>query len=418
MLNSQRLSIRSSELRQRLNELSALDSLTDEQRAELETATAEFRDTEIQYRAALLSEGTEERTALEDDVPPEMRERLELRSQATLTNYVLAALQGREVTGPEAELRAAAGTSGIPLELFDVEERADAATPSPSTGTGVNLDPVLPLIYARSIAARIGIAMPRVASGTFSQMTITTGLSAGAMSAGAARESTAATLTPATTTPHRVSARLSIRIEDVATVGVGNFESSLRQNLMLTLADQLDQYVLNGDGTDPNPEGILPQLTAVTDPTAATDWGDFIEASAAAIDGGPWAEDLMGVRTIVNPEIMRLSERTFQAATNYAGEVSAASYLRANSGGFWANRRMPDSASKIAAGLLYRPGTMGLEGVNAVRTAVCPVWNEVGIDDIYSDSASGTRHFTMHSLVGDVLIMQSDAYQQVKHRTA
>ena len=419
MLQSQRLAVRSSELRERLNELSGLDGLTDEQRADLDTTTRAFNDTEAQYRAALMSEGQEERQALESQPDAEMRERLELRSRATLTGYIMAALQGREVTGAEAELRSVANSTGIPLELFDVPEtRADVATGSPSTGTGVNVDPVLPMIYARSIASRIGIAMPRVSSGTFSQMTITAGLTAGATAAGTARESTAATLTPKTTTPHRISARLSIRVEDVATVGVGNFESSLRQNLMLALSDELDKYSLNGDGTAPSPQGILPQLTAATDPTAVTDWADFVAASAAGIDGGPWAETLMSVRTVVNPQVMRLAERTFQSATNYAGEVSAASYLRANSGGFWANSRMPvaDTSTHIAAGLLYRPGTQGLEGVNAVRTAVCPIWNEISIDDIYSDSAAGTRHLTVHSLIGSVLITQTDAYRAVAHQ--
>lgn len=421
MIASQRLQIEQSEVRQRINAALGKDELSDEERTALDSDTKRAQQVEVELRAALVVEGTEERAALESEPDAEMRERLELRSRATLTGYIMAALQGREVTGAEAELRAAANSTGIPLELFDVPEtRADVATGSPSTGTGVNVDPVLPMIYARSIASRIGIAMPRVSSGTFSQMTITAGLTAGATAAGTARESTAATLTPKTTTPHRISARLSIRVEDVATVGVGNFESSLRQNLMLALSDQLDKYSLNGDGTSPNPQGILPQLTAATDPTAVTDWADFVEASAAGIDGGPWAETLMEVRTVVNPAVMRLAERTFQSATNYAGEVSAASYLRANSGGFWANSRMPiaDTSTHIAGGLIYRPGTMGLEGVNAMRTAVCPIWNEVSIDDIYSDSAAGTRHFTLHTLIGDVLITQSDAYRQVKHQVA
>ena len=49
-----------------------------------------------------------------------------------------------------------------------------------------------------------------------------------------------------------------------------------------------------------------------------------------------------------------------------------------------------------------------------MRTAVCPHWNMISIDDIYSGSASGTRHFTMHVLLlGDVILVQPDAYQQV-----
>ena len=48
-----------------------------------------------------------------------------------------------------------------------------------------------------------------------------------------------------------------------------------------------------------------------------------------------------------------------------------------------------------------------------MRTAVCPHWGEVSIDDIYSGSASGQRSFTMHVLLGDVILVQPDAYEQV-----
>ena len=41
------------------------------------------------------------------------------------------------------------------------------------------------------------------------------------------------------------------------------------------------------------------------------------------------------------------------------------------------------------------------------------MWNEISIDDIYSDSASGIHHYTMHHLIGDVLIEQPNAYTRV-----
>ena len=40
-------------------------------------------------------------------------------------------------------------------------------------------------------------------------------------------------------------------------------------------------------------------------------------------------------------------------------------------------------------------------GAGAMRTAVCPHWNEVSIDDIYSAGRrKGERFFTMHVLLG------------------
>ena len=63
-------------------------------------------------------------------------------------------------------------------------------------------------------------------------------------------------------------------------------------------------------------------------------------------------------------------------------------------------------------------GRSMLGGAGAMRTAVCPHYNVVDIDDIYSGSARGERYFTMHVLLGDVIVVQPDAYSQVSFRTA
>ena len=162
---------RQSKERGRMAELAQVDSLTDEMRTELDAIEKGTPDLERQIRAGMVAGQEEERAAetTETDSPDaEMRERIELRGRATLTNYLLAAARGRMVDGGEAELSAAAGVAGIPLELWDVPaEQRDAEgraiTPAPGT-VGVNLDPIRPLVFANSIAPRLGIAMPRVAS--------------------------------------------------------------------------------------------------------------------------------------------------------------------------------------------------------------------------------------------------------------
>ena len=418
---------RQSRERQRMAELGLADSLTDETRSELDAIEAGTPDLERQIRAATLAveaEEAEQRQAAGAGEPDsERRERIELRSRASLGRYLAAALAGRLPSGAEAELAQAAGVrdGAIPIELFDVppERRADVVTPSGST-VGVNLDPIYPSIYARSVLPRLGVAMPRVGSGSYSTLTISTNLTAGAKAAGTAQESTAAAFTATTTTPHRVSARLSLRIEDIASIGTGNFESALRQNLMLALSDRLDQLGLTGDpATDAaEPTGLFTRLTDPADEGDAIDFNSFVGLAADAIDGGPWSEGLQDVVLLVNPETQRLAERTFQTADSYQGETSAATYLRKNSGGFFSSRRMPATASSIAPVIRCRMATKGLEGVNAVRLATCPVWAEIGIDDIYSGSASGTRHFTLHSLIGDVVIQQSAAYDRVDIKLA
>ena len=53
-----------------------------------------------------------------------------------------------------------------------------------------------------------------------------------------------------------------------------------------------------------------------------------------------------------------------------------------------------------------------------MTTCVCPHWGEVSIDDIYTGSAKAERYFSMHVLLGDVILVQPDAYAQVAFQTA
>ena len=75
MTNSQRLAVRLSEIRQRLNEIAGLkgDAFTDEIRQESDKLQADFRDKETQYRAAVIAEGETERRAAADGEGAELR---------------------------------------------------------------------------------------------------------------------------------------------------------------------------------------------------------------------------------------------------------------------------------------------------------------------------------------------------------
>ena len=88
-----------------------------------------------------------------------------------------------------------------------------------------NLDPIRPAVFANSIAPRLGIAMPRVGTGTYATATIATSQTAEAKDKSAAIAATAGPLTVTTATPKRVSARLELTLEDIAAVGQANFES-------------------------------------------------------------------------------------------------------------------------------------------------------------------------------------------------
>ena len=436
MTSTQKIQRRRREVRERLLAISRIegddynDTIVAEERAaqdelivlDTREATAKIaEEQEAEERAKEQKKGSAE------TLDAETGERIELRSKAMLTNYLVAAARGRMVDGAEAELSSAAGIRGIPLELWDVpvEQRQGeqrAITPAPGT-VGINLDPIRPQVFANSIAARLGIDMPRVASGTFASATITGSQSAAAKpkspDAAAPAVATAGALTVTTATPKRISARLELTLEDIAAVGQANFEAILRQNLALVLSDELDKQAINGDGSAPNLAGMFQRLSDPDPPAAGiADFDDFVAAFGDGVDG-LWSNTVRDVAIVAGVETYQLSTKTFRdAAGQDLGDKAFADYAMSMYGGWWTNKRMPVKDAHIQQAILYRKARAMMGGGGAMRTAVLAHWGEVGIDDIYSGAASGTRAFTLHVLLGDVILVQPDAYAQVAFRVS
>ena len=77
-----------------------------------------------------------------------------------------------------------------------------------------------------------------------------------------------------------------------------------------------------------------------------------------------------------------------------------------------------ESIANVQQAIAYRKNSMMVGGGMGMRTAICPRWDYIGIDDIYTGSASGTRFFTIHVLLGDVILVQPDAYAQIPYQLA
>ena len=436
MLESQKLELRASEIRERLNEISGLegDALTADIRAEAGNLHAEYGEVETRRRAAIVAEDeAEERAKAEAgiELDSETRERLELRRKVRALDFLQAAIRGRQVDGAASEYSEAEGAGGdIPLALFEPDPREvreaeeRAVTGAPGT-VGVNMAPIVPFVFARSIAGAMGIDMPMVKSGTFGQARISTALTAGARTKGAAQAATAAAFAVGTATPKSVSAALEFLAEDVASAGHGNFEAALRDNLQMALSAELDNQFINGNGTAPNLRGIL---AALADPTAASDVLTFDSGiiTAAGLVDGLWAEELGQVRQIVGVDTFRKMAVTFQpgklvsngtapansvgAATD--GPMSLADWLKANTDGLRTNLRMPAPATNVQAGIAFRTGRAGM------RTAVSPHWGRISITDVYSGATKAQTTVALHILVGDVIVVQPGAYAQTSYKVA
>ena len=421
MTLTQRLTIRTSEQRSRLAELAGLDELTDEQRAELGTLGTEHQDTEAQLRAAIASAPDADPT-VDPTVDPEVRERLELRGRASLGRYLAAMLTGQPIGGAEAEYQAACKTPGIPIDLFEQDRpeiRADTASGVPATGVGTTVAPIQPFVFSQSIAPMLGIEMPTVGSGSYSEMTISTSLTAAAKSKATAQESTAAVLTPATATPRSIRGRLTLNLEDIAAIGQANFESALRQNAQAVVSDALDTQVITGNGTAPNLDGLIQAVDRPDRPDHDREPSMRSWRSVRGCHRRVMGPDHDGRRLGMVDERRRLQARgEVVPRQNHRhgpanggvslGNKTAADYLRkAYTGGFWTNEAYARN------GVEYRARHRAIEsGRMGLRTACLPTWGSIAVDDIYSDAQSGQRHFTLNILVGSkVLLVQPDAYK-------
>ena len=413
-----KIELRRSEIRSRLGEITALtgDELTEDIQTERDGLMQELSDSEPQLRAAIAAEGEELEQRSDELETPEVRERLDLRGKALIGNYIKAHHSGKQPSGPELELQQAAKVDGIPLEIFETREVLEQRTVTPSPATkGVNMAAFQPAVFAPSIAARLNIEMPMVESGTYATGTITTSVTAAPKAKSADVPATAGAITTKTTTPHRIGGRLELTLEDIAAVGQDNFESVLRDNVSLVLSDKLDDQIINGSGGGANLTGLIARLSDPTDPSDIADFDAFIAAYADSIDG-LWASTMKEIMLVAGTDTYKLSAKAFRDKVTNAGvsqgSISAADYLREHTAGWWTNKRMPAAASNIQAAIVCRKGRPG------IRTAVCPHWGYIGIDDVYSGSGKGERYFTLSVLVGDVILMQPDAYARVDFKVS
>jgi len=414
MTAKNRIELRISEVRSSLREIAEADALTPESRENLSSLKSELKDLESQLQAIILSmdssDSSEEEKNKEKDMKSssssEDREIAHLVSRSKVGKYLYSFESGR-LDGAEAELNAALGSppGSIPFELFDdliPEERA--VTPAPTTGV-IQFPSIVPAVFAKSVAQKLMISMPRVKSGSYGITRITTNQSTSWQAVEGEQSATAGAMTVTSTSPHRISAKLEITEEAVASVGLGDFESSLKMNLSAVLSDALDTALLRGSGASNQPSGLITQLTAPTAETTTDSFTTILRKVADELDG-VYSEGFADIGMLVNPDTIQRFETLFSASSEgVLPRETIGTYLMNKLKMLSANYRMPATASNVATALICKHGFMGSN-----EAAVMPTWGSIQISDIYSDAASAQRNYIMHVLCGDVLLKFPSAY--------
>ena len=426
----QKIQLRQSEVRQRLNVLLGLDTLTDEQKAELEKLSTEGQELEVRFRAA--------NVAADPDPDPEPdpakgdaaeKKLLELRAKAKVGDFVLAAVQGTGVSGASAEYAAERGVPGqIPYDLLRPprrhrqsehraadgpgETRADEAMmPSPAGGSEVQ-HPILPEAFEPGIGAYLSVEMPEAEMGTNSYPLIKEGkgVASDIVGLGGSIESVSPDLELVSLSPRRLTGRVSLRREYLATVPM--LEESMRENLGATLLNELENNILNGGGADDTMSGIVQQSEQPTAASALVTFDAAVGEMADQLDG-LFGTELMDFRLVVNPTTAAKLAKLFRAAATVDGSGETFwTWAKKHLGEVRVSKRMPKGDSDVSLALVHRMAVPG-------RLAVAPTWGGVAlIRDEISAASKGFINVTAIGLVGGVGILRRGAYQLVSFKTA
>ena len=276
------LQFKQSALTERINALNIKGGLSAEEMVELREKQAESQKLAPEIRTALALEDEADKLAREASPDPELRERLELRGRVSFARYLNVNARGGLPDGAEGELNAACKVPGaaIPFDVWEptLEQRQReqrALTPAPSTGTGVNVQPILPAIFDPSIAPMLRVDLPSVGSGAYSEMTISTAPDAVAVAKGAEKVPSAGVLTPSTSTPKRISGGVEVSLEDEAAVGTESFDAALKNAASMSLSNQLDEEIINGPNSGNRLNGLLAQLDATDEPVGTRNMGQL-----------------------------------------------------------------------------------------------------------------------------------------------
>ena len=417
MTARQRIELRLSEVRSRLNEIAGLegDAFTDEIRGEADALGKEYGDLETRHRSALLSESAEEAEAeglfadgSQDSDGAELRS---LLGRVSLADYLSPALAGVGITGAAAELASALGvpavgpSGGVNVPWRLLEDRAFTTT---SANDGPEAQrPILQRLFGPGIMDLLGVRVDSVPVGRSEWPLITSGVApAQAKEPDAGAAAVAAGFSFTNLKPKRLTGSYELSHELIASVP--DVEGALRRDLADAVKSSMNQQIINGasptTAAPQNVEGLVTALTAEDD-TAEADAARYGRLHAEAVDG---------LHASKETEVMSLiGTATYQHAAGVyisgSGE-SGSELLMRRSGGCMASTYIPDAASSIQNAILHASGPNG----GAQRgDSVASLWPTLEIiRDIYSKASSGVV-LTWVGLWDAKVALREDAYKLV-----
>ncbi len=261
MTDLQRAELRSSELRQQLNDLGqTAGDLSDEQQQEVDKLTAELRSVETKRRALIAAQAEEPEPTVEDGEAAEIRA---IRRRVDVGGYFEAAMDGRGVDGAAGELNDAFGMGrrSFPLELLLDEPTPAEVRASTDAESTVVQRPWIDRLFADTAAMHLGVTFASCAPGIASYPVTTAGASAAQR--GRAEDAADAAWTIGVTEIKPTGNRARAVFNGVDADRIPGLEQALRRDLRMAMAEGIDRAVFLGDdGANENAADITGLQTA------------------------------------------------------------------------------------------------------------------------------------------------------------
>ena len=390
------LAERQSSERQRMAELSMMDSLDDEQRSELDRIENGTPDLERTMRAAQVAVDAEDeaqrlegRTRTADT--PEDRELRELAGRANVGTIFDAALEHRATSGAEKEIQDhhRLHSNQVPLMLLETR----AVTPAPAN-VGQDLGEIIPGVFPQACATWLGVDMPVVPVGQSVYPVLSTNATVHNPAENADAAETTGAFTADVLTGSRLQAAFFYSREDRARFA--GMDSALRMNLSDALSDALDLRVIAGT------DGLLTGTNLANhNVTVATTFASYKASLGYGRVDGTWASMVGDIRVLMG------SETFAHAATAYRSnnaDDDALMVLMGATGGVKVSSHVPAAASN-------RQNTVVRLGMQ--RDMVSPVWEGLTlIPDEVTLAASGQIKITAVMLSATKILRPAGFYKQ------
>jgi len=398
MLESKKLELRRSEIRQELATLAAKPEPTEDEVRSMESLDKEYRTAETRYRAALVAEDEERREAGGELETRDSKEWAEMLGRFEVRQVAAALDHGHQIDGETAEivqeLRSQGAYQGIPVPWQALEQRAGETVAS-GTPDPMQTRPIIDRLFPQSVAGRMGGQMVNVGQGELEYPVATSGASVGwqaSETGDVASPSAYATTDKPLAPDHTLGVQMKITRKTLKQSGAA-LEQAVRRDMNGAIAQEMDRAAFLGAGSSGEPLGVIAGASTYgiteTAVDAAAAWSAFRSAvvrfMTANAAGSPDA-----VRLLIRPEVWDAMDGTYiDTGTGVTEWDRLTRNIPAGNVAMSPNALAAPTGSPAASKALL---TTNAGGVSPFFVAT---WGAVDlIRDPYTDAASGGLRLT------------------------